>query len=599
MKTLTLKTLRWIFTAVAIAVLAPCMARAQVEIPGTDVEAATTTTRGAVELATDAEAITGTDAVRAVTPAALAARLTGVASQLALKAEGDYLVSNGTATNRSLSVQMGAVGNLAGSPAAMLTVDNALIPASAPTADLYLASFSTTRTSAPASQVNSLSLLVEATTGKLVVLETGATPASDFRKYASNANITTGTARRARLTAKLTGGSATPPVLTDSGATVASTETTGAGTDPDYLHAALVGTEFQVGYNAPAGRAPGVIPYNYAWSDAEALAWSAGGERPVEATKAGTMVDDVPNGDFQDNSGGGGGNPFAGWYDGDNITSTVETSDPYEGTRSLRFTGAGSPTATGGNQLRSTPSEAGKGAFGPTWVDSQPQQLHRITFAAKHISGGYLYFANGYIILATIPAASASAWTVFVWEGVVPTTAFFDAPVFAAANGAVWMLDAVKHELLGSLAEPIVQPGLTTGDRHGRFSGRMVGMESITDKRTGEIVTTLTWAGSHEAKSLVGGAALPRNAIITSVTLTPTASSGGSGWTVGTVSDPDQFVTANTFAAATPENFQGAQLASPFPGGTAANDLDIVVDPDTANFTGSITATVSFTLANY
>lgn len=35
-------------------------------------------------------------------------------------------------------------------------------------------------------------------------------------------------------------------------------------------------------------------------------------------------------------------------------------------------------------------------------------------------------------------------------------------------------------------------------------------------------------------------------------------------------------------------------LANQLPAGTAANDLNIVVDPDTANYTGSITVTVEY-----
>jgi len=77
-----------------------------------------------------------------------------------------------------------------------------------------------------------------------------------------------------------------------------------------------------------------------------------------------------------------------------------------------------------------------------------------------------------------------------------------------------------------------------------------------------------------------------------------TAGSTGDGITIGTTTDPDQFVTVNTYTT-TAENFAGSQLTSPFPGGTATNDLTIVVDPDTANYTGSITTTVTYHLANY
>lgn len=51
-------------------------------VAAADLPAATATAQGAVELATDAEAITGTDTVRAITPANLAAAMAGGASGL-------------------------------------------------------------------------------------------------------------------------------------------------------------------------------------------------------------------------------------------------------------------------------------------------------------------------------------------------------------------------------------------------------------------------------------------------------------------------------------------------------------------------------------
>jgi len=116
--------------------------------------------------------------------------------------------------------------------------------------------------------------------------------------------------------------------------------------------------------------------------------------------------------------------------------------------------------------------------------------------------------------------------------------------------------------------------------------------------KTLSVTGSLTWAGTHEAKSLLGQKALPSNAIIDAITFVATAGSTGDGITIGTTTDPDQFVTVNTYTT-TAENFAGSQLTSPFPGGTATNDLTIVVDPDTANYTGSITTTVTYHLANY
>jgi len=124
------------------------------------------------------------------------------------------------------------------------------------------------------------------------------------------------------------------------------------------------------------------------------------------------------------------------------------------------------------------------------------------------------------------------------------------------------------------------------------------GLQRLRPDRQGEVTGSLTWADTHEVKSLLGQEALPANAIIDAITFVATAGSTGDGITIGTTTDPDQFVTVNTYTT-TAENFAGSQLTSPFPGGTATNDLTIVVDPDTANYTGSITTTVTYHLANY
>ena len=124
------------------------------------------------------------------------------------------------------------------------------------------------------------------------------------------------------------------------------------------------------------------------------------------------------------------------------------------------------------------------------------------------------------------------------------------------------------------------------------------GVQRLRPDRQGSVTGSLTWADTHEAKSLLGQKALPSNAIIDAITFVATAGSTGDGITIGTTTDPDQFVTVNTYTT-TAENFAGSQLTSPFPGGTATNDLTIVVDPDTANYTGSITTTVTYHLANY
>ena len=120
----------------------------------------------------------------------------------------------------------------------------------------------------------------------------------------------------------------------------------------------------------------------------------------------------------------------------------------------------------------------------------------------------------------------------------------------------------------------------------------------VTYGKTLSVTGSLTWADTHEVKSLLGQEALPANAVVDSITFEATAGSSGDGVTIGTTTDPDQFVAVNSYTT-TAENFAGSQLASALPGGTATNDLTIVVDPDTADYTGTIAVTVTYHLADY
>jgi hypothetical protein len=102
----------------------------------------------------------------------------------------------------------------------------------------------------------------------------------------------------------------------------------------------------------------------------------------------------------------------------------------------------------------------------------------------------------------------------------------------------------------------------------------------------------LTWAGTHEAKSLLGQIALPSSAVVRSITLKATTGSSGSGLTVGTTNSATRWVAATTYTTAK----RTLTVANALPAGTAGVHLDIVVDPDTANYTGSLDLTVAYDL---
>jgi len=116
---------------------------------------------------------------------------------------------------------------------------------------------------------------------------------------------------------------------------------------------------------------------------------------------------------------------------------------------------------------------------------------------------------------------------------------------------------------------------------------------ALPSARGNFVRATLTWAGTHEAKSLLGQVALPSNAVITSIVTTASAGSSGDGLTVGSVTTPALFVAANVYTTAKKVHTLAAQL----PAGTATNDLSVVLDPDTANYTGTIQVSINYVLA--
>lgn len=120
----------------------------------------------------------------------------------------------------------------------------------------------------------------------------------------------------------------------------------------------------------------------------------------------------------------------------------------------------------------------------------------------------------------------------------------------------------------------------------------MTGVSHVLAEPRGLIRGTLTWAGTHEGKSVLGQQALPSNAVVTYITTTATVASSGSGLTIGTTGSATRWVAANTYTTAKKLH----TLANQLPAGTTANDLDIVLDPDTSNYTGSISIEVHYVI---
>ncbi len=111
------------------------------------------------------------------------------------------------------------------------------------------------------------------------------------------------------------------------------------------------------------------------------------------------------------------------------------------------------------------------------------------------------------------------------------------------------------------------------------------GVAHLIRKRTGYVRGSATWSATHEAKDVFAQQIFPSGTVIDLITRYSGASSSGSGVTIGTTNTAAQWQSADTFTTAK----EISTLANRMPAGTAANDLNLVVDPDTANFTGTIT----------
>ena len=120
------------------------------------------------------------------------------------------------------------------------------------------------------------------------------------------------------------------------------------------------------------------------------------------------------------------------------------------------------------------------------------------------------------------------------------------------------------------------------------------GVEIIDpDPRGGSVRGSLSWSGTHEVKSLFGQIALPANARVTRITTTATTASSGSGLNIGCNTDQARYVGYTTFSTG---KMTHTILNGGLPPGSSGPDLSIVIDPDTANYTGTIEIVVDYSL---
>jgi len=503
-----------------------------------------------------------------------------VSSQFAARQMAGYGISDGATANRGEILTPGAIGAVAGLPMTSLAVVD--VPTSNPSVVAHLAVFSSSATSASHASIslaNSL-YVVSGTTGILAIRQTGAVGGDyvDFRYANFRADYS---GQRVRLEVSFTeGDSTTDPLIYANGVDITSefARTTG-GTVPNWMPTTLATTYVLAGYDWLAGRSPYGRAIIGALSSTESATWGTTGELPTWATQAGSAVDTLSHGEFTDFT----GSTPDGWTTGVSIT-TAETTD------GVQITGNGL-TNSGNNSLTDTGGFSGFGVGDPFYYELRARRV-------GGSAGDILYVTRdtGDKELDLELTQSTPAWE--VWSGTLTTSDNDESGqnhlrlgTTAAAN---WEVDYIKILRPGLIDDPYYQPALATGDRLGRMSRRLLGITPVPALGTSQVVIshTLSWDGTnHTAQSLTGGQAFEAGFVPTMISLVPDAASSGDGWTIGTSADADQYKTVASYSTGKTIYTQ-ADFASRVPGGTGATNLDLLIDPDTANYTGSIEVTI-------
>ncbi|MBX3751394.1 MAG: hypothetical protein KF897_15050 [Opitutaceae bacterium] len=556
--------------------------------PTISVSAASTSAAGVVELATTAESLAGTDSARAPSVNSQEARvLNGTID----RANAPNLYSDGATSGRYASATFGAAGVVGGMPVTFLFEFE--VPTSTPTTDHVLCAFAPAAATSPSQYGNSLTISFQ--TDGLRIRQNGAS-ASDYRMFRHGTFLSTYAGRRVKGVVAFESADTTtnPKVYLNGVDASASFAVVTGGTVPNWIPSALGTTYFLSGYNLPACRFVPHAPELGAWTATQALEWTQTGRKPASSeTGTGSAVATYTS-DF---SAG-----LASWSaDGGGLGANVTNT----GNIDTDADGAGIPPSDNWQKSLRSSTTGAIGFFGPSATNLSPGRKYRITASVfiptgSTITGVVLYGYNGSATSTySTVLVTAGSVNIVAWE-VVPTlteTPWIRPSASVAAGTAAYLKD-FKIYSAGPLAKWEIQPVDISLGGVARDAGAnniplvlVPGITPITTSNRGTISATLTWSGTHEAKSIIGQAALPSNARVDYITSKATAASTGSGMTVGSVTTPALLVAANTYTTAKKDHTLAARL----PAGTASNDLNLVVDPDTNNYTGSITVTIGYT----
>jgi hypothetical protein len=393
------------------------------------------------------------------------------------------VLSDGTTTSRARILTPGAIGAVAGLP---ITIEaEFVVPTSTPSTYANIAILSDSVSAGDLSDDTRTNTMWVQLKTALRLKITGAA-ASSYRIFSDASFRADYSGQTVKMAVVFTEGDSTnDPTITVNGVDVSGNFSLATnGTIPNWMDASLLEDTYLLdGYNWPSGDSPTARVIIGAYSDAEAVTWTAGGQRPDWAELAGSAVPIKAvtdrNGDFETTGGGAYGCPFEWWASlnsGAGLYAVAETTDVYAGTTSCRITGGGTLGSSGNNWLRRLNSTTGVSLVYNLVAGND----YVMSFAAKYVSGGSFYFGESYNTIRTITSAEATDWTVFT----VKWTCRYgnNAPIFGAASGAVWLLDAVSEISSGLIDNPIPQPGLTSFDALGRMSRRNVGHINVSDR---------------------------------------------------------------------------------------------------------------------
>jgi hypothetical protein len=523
--------------------------------------------------ATPAEIAAGQNVAK---PAALSSTRQVLDQWLSTRTAAGYLWSDGATANRAQIQTPSARGNLAGAPvvswAGWVDVPSTVV-------SCRIAGLASAASADSTSFAHSMTIGI-GSDNALFVTARGVTPASDIRAFTWTSFRTTYSGQRIWLEVRVTKGT-TNPVVRVNGVDISASFTPAAtGTlPPEWLDSALITTNHLTGYNWPAGVAPLGQWLNAHLTDAESEAWRLTGRPPAWVALGGSMVS---------------------YYNGLNAASRATETNAVA---SLNTAGTvnGAWTSVAGART------GGSGSFYARWTSdnggASSSNASLVLAAGVNRLGqrvGVRFWARASqpVTISTFIGENNSGSTEQIsvnigtdWQPIQRVnTNCLRLLNFTHPIGATVDIDDLEFIQIGALSLPAVQPTAIIDDASGIGGnpGRLVGLVPVTARKTFEHTGTASWTATHEAKSVFGGQPFRGNVLITDIITKSTAASTGSGLTVGNTASNSRYVAANTYTTAKKVH----TLANRMPAATAANDLDIVVDPDTANYTGDITVTV-------